>query len=1060
MSSSTIVIDPDDGHTADEVRYRRLLNGMAEGVVETTPSGEFITTNDAFAVMLGYESSEDLMAGVANAVDLYANSTRRNVEVRRVVDEPGGVAEVEFRDKSGNPVWIRARSTLQYSPSGEVISIQAICEDITLSRRTDLQLAAIVDGSSDAIIGATTAGIVTSWNRAAERLFGFAADEIIGRSVALFAPADRAVEQAQMRERLTAGGAQESLETVRCRKDGSLVEVWINASTAIDPDGNVVGLSVIARDNTERRRALLALQASEQRLADAQRTAHIGSFEFDVVTGELTWSDEYYRILGLDLSVEPSIGLFRAMVHPDDLAKVEAVWADATKRGVAFDTEVRIVRVDSAVRYVRCRAIPEFADDGAVLTVCGTMMDDTERAEIERMRRAAETRFEIGFEQSAIGATIAGLDGLPTRVNPAMCTLLGRPESELIGHRGEEYEHPDQLPSKLISLALLTAGRDTFADERRYLRPDGSSVWASVHITLVRDESGEPQYYFAQFEDITERKRTELELFRNEERYRGLIESQQELIIRVDRADRCTFANDAYCAKFGFDRDAILGTSNVSSVVHPDDLVAARQALQSLDRPPYRSYVELRTFAVDGERWVGWEECAIRDAAGEVVEFQLVGRDIDDRKRAEAELTRRTHELEQAATMLDALSERVNRFRVSDHTIVYCNAAWATQYNVEPAVAIGRTLDEYLSDDELDGLHSQLALLGPDSPTLVDSVARAVHNAPGTWLEWADRYLTGPDGAVVLSVGRDVTGRHDAELKLAESEARFRDLADKSADVVWRFLIQPSPHFDYMSPSVENILGYPPSYFLEDFTRMLDIVDQAGNTTIERALRGEQILERFDFRFRHANGSIVVAETRTSAITGGVQGVSRDVTELRLLQETTAALALHDPLTGLANRRLFIELLDAYLARTERSGLSLAVAFVDLDDFKSVNDAFGHDVGDLVLCETARRLQSIVRGADTVARLGGDEFVVVYEPNDVNAHNLTRRIDQSLSQPLNVSPTIVLSCQASIGISNTSTVGYNSAALLAAADAAMYKVKRARQSVRDAQGRLHPTSVS
>lgn len=102
MSSSTIVIDPDDGHTADEVRYRRLLNGMAEGVVETTPSGEFITTNDAFAVMLGCESSEDLMAGVANAVDLYANSTRRNVEVRRVVDELGGVAEVEFRDKSGN----------------------------------------------------------------------------------------------------------------------------------------------------------------------------------------------------------------------------------------------------------------------------------------------------------------------------------------------------------------------------------------------------------------------------------------------------------------------------------------------------------------------------------------------------------------------------------------------------------------------------------------------------------------------------------------------------------------------------------------------------------------------------------------------------------------------------------------------------------------------------------------------------------------------------------------------------------------------------------------------
>jgi diguanylate cyclase (GGDEF)-like protein/PAS domain S-box-containing protein len=421
---------------------------------------------------------------------------------------------------------------------------------------------------------------------------------------------------------------------------------------------------------------------------------------------------------------------------------------------------------------------------------------------------------------------------------------------------------------------------------------------------------------------------------------------------------------------------------------------------------------------------------------------------VADARRLTHALGDQRVELEQAAGMLDALPERVNRYRVSDHVITYCNTAWATQYEVERAAAVGRPLEEFLCDDELDGLDAQLALLGPDNPILIDSVARAVPNAPGQWVEWVDRYMTDPDGPQVLSVGRDVTERRDAEIRLAESEQRFRDLADNSADVVWRFLREPSPHFDYMSPSVENILGYPPSYFLGDFTRMLDIVSDDDRTAITNALHEDRVLARFDFHFRHANGAIVVGETRTTEIRGGLQGVSRDVTELRQLQDSMAALALHDPLTGLANRRLLTELLDADLARTERDGLPLAVAFLDLDGFKNVNDTHGHDAGDLVLCETARRLLTIVREADTVARVGGDEFVIVFQPNDANSNKLIARLDQGLSEPIHISATTMVTCPASTGIADTRTVGYNGAALLAAADDAMYDAKQSRRVTR------------
>jgi diguanylate cyclase (GGDEF)-like protein len=227
---------------------------------------------------------------------------------------------------------------------------------------------------------------------------------------------------------------------------------------------------------------------------------------------------------------------------------------------------------------------------------------------------------------------------------------------------------------------------------------------------------------------------------------------------------------------------------------------------------------------------------------------------------------------------------------------------------------------------------------------------------------------------------------------------------------------------------------------------MLDILDYVGRLAIGRAIAGEQILERFDFHFRHANGSIVVGETQTTMLPGGLQGVSRDVTELRSLQADLADLALHDPLTGLANRRLYDELLGAELARKQRSGQPLAIAFVDLDGFKAVNDTHGHDAGDFVLCETARRLVSTMRRADLVARLGGDEFVIVFEPNESNSIDLIARIDHALSAPIDITPTVAVYCPGSIGIGDTRTVGYDPDELLAAADDAMYEMKRARRA--------------
>lgn len=402
-----------------------------------------------------------------------------------------------------------------------------------------------------------------------------------------------------------------------------------------------------------------------------------------------------------------------------------------------------------------------------------------------------------------------------------------------------------------------------------------------------------------------------------------------------------------------------------------------------------------------------------------------------------------------AAEVLDMMPERVIRFNVPSLLVSYCNMAWAAGHDLSPPEVIGHRMEEFLSAAELVGLEFQLARLGPDNPILPDDVARPAPNKAGKWVEWIDRYLWGPDGAEVIAVGRDVTERHIAELSLAESEARFRNLADSSADVVWRFLLDPHPHFDYMSPAVEHIIGYPPSVFLDDFSKFIDLLDDDGKAWIERAFLGDAPIDHFDLRYRHKDGSIVVGEMHATRIHHGLQGVSRDVTELRALQAELTALALRDPLTGLANRRLFNELLEAGLARTERTGDPLAVAYLDLDGLKHINDTFGHDAGDIVLRETARRLLSIVRGADGVARIGGDEFVVLYEPNQANSDGLIERIDTILSAPIDIGDAGEVCCRASIGRADTNAVPRDAAGLLAAADADMYAVKRARRSLRE-----------
>lgn len=246
--------------------------------------------------------------------------------------------------------------------------------------------------------------------------------------------------------------------------------------------------------------------------------------------------------------------------------------------------------------------------------------------------------------------------------------------------------------------------------------------------------------------------------------------------------------------------------------------------------------------------------------------------------------------------------------------------------------------------------------------------------------------------------------------------------------------------FTTLNPAWERTLGWSREELLgsrtDDLVHRLDL----GSAPKLSTLRGDPSADvvEFENRYRCKDGSYRRLEWRARLVDGTWYAVARDVTKsrLHLLQ------AARDPLTGLPNRTTAIERLNAAISRLERQPGLVGVLFVDLDDFKLVNDARGHEVGDRFLCAAATRLLDSVRAVDAVARFGGDEFVVLIEDAATipDVTQVARRVVDALARPLTISR-MQLRIGASVGVATTASPGTRSASLLREADLAMYQAK-------------------
>jgi diguanylate cyclase (GGDEF)-like protein/PAS domain S-box-containing protein len=292
------------------------------------------------------------------------------------------------------------------------------------------------------------------------------------------------------------------------------------------------------------------------------------------------------------------------------------------------------------------------------------------------------------------------------------------------------------------------------------------------------------------------------------------------------------------------------------------------------------------------------------------------------------------------------------------------------------------------------------------------------------------------------------TLRRNSDRALAESETRFFSLVQHSTDLIT--IIDGADVIRYLSPAIERVFGHSAATLEGTALRELLHPDDVATMLafLSDAVKPAHRVGTSHWRVRHANGEWCRVETVAVNLiddptVAGVVLTTRDVTHRVALEEQLVHRAFHDELTGLANRALFTNRVEQALLRASRSAERTAVLFLDLDDFKEINDSLGHAAGDSLLTQGAARLRACLRAGDTAARLGGDEFAVLLEgcqPSGDDAMYVADRISKSFARPFVLEDREVFST-ASIGVvvSSGTEAGDD---LLRNADLAMYLAKK------------------
>ena len=518
-----------------------------------------------------------------------------------------------------------------------------------LALETTSRLATIVESSDDAIIGKTLEGVITNWNKGAEKLYGYSAGEVLGQPISVLAPPERAEEVTQILARLKRGERLEHFESVRVRKDGSLVDVSLSIFPLTDSRGEVTGIASIARDVTERKRADQELHESEERYRSLVEAAPDVIYTVSAEDGSLTSLNPAFETLTGWSRAEWLGKPFVGMVHPDDLPVAVERFQKALRGEMHPPRELRVL-CKSGEYLVGEFTSTQQVKDGKVVGQLAIARDITDR------KRAEEALIEERYLLHTL------MDNLPdavyfkdreshfTRINKADVKLFGLSgPAQAVGKTDFDFfttEHAQEAYND--EQQIIRTGQPVVGKEEMETWPDGHVTWASTTKMPLRDAKGNIIGTFGVSRDVTERKRAEGELRASETRYRRLFEAARDGIFILD-ADSWEIrdVNPFLLNLLGFSRAELLGRK-LWEIGPLRDVLLSKVDFEELQTREFIRYENLPLETREGKH-VEVEFVSNVYISGDRKVIQCNIRDITERKRAEAEHVRLVTAIEQSA---------------------------------------------------------------------------------------------------------------------------------------------------------------------------------------------------------------------------------------------------------------------------------------------------------------------------------------------------------------------------------------------------------------------------
>ncbi|HLW65486.1 MAG TPA: PAS domain S-box protein [Gemmataceae bacterium] len=646
---------------------RITMASMGDAVITTDANGGVLSLNPVAVALTGWAEKEAIGQPLDTVFHIVNEQTRRSVEnpALRALKEgktTGLANHTILIARDGSEYCIDDSAAPIRDGKGNVSGVVLIFRDVTERRHSERSaqfLAAIVESSNDAIIGKDTNGMITSWNQAAERIFGYSAKEAVGRSIAMLAPPDRADEMPAILERIKRGEKVHPFDTVRQAKDGRLVPISLTVSPIRNEEGAIIGASKIVRDISERKRAEADLHEERNRLhatltgigdgvvvTDASGRVILMNPVGETLTG---WKEE---AIG-----RPLEDVFR-IVNEETRNSVENPVHRVLREGiiVGLANHTVLIGKDGVERPIEDSAAPVRGHDGAVIGVVLVFRDASEHRASEVAMQRQQEILKLVHQIGKVGHWEWNSISDENKWSPEIEALYGLPPGAFGGTYAAwaRLLHPDDLPKadEDVRRALET-GR--YFSEFRVIWPDGSVHWLEARAEVFNDGQGKPVRIMGVNMDITKRKEQEVALRAAKQELEIVTNAMSAPVTRCSRDFKYLWVNKPYAAWQG---------RTVAEIV--DQPIAAIIGAQAFDelRPQFEQvlaghvvrYEEQIHFEPIGARWINAVYTPVFDSSGAVDGWVAVVIDITERKQMEEALR---HSEQRWHTMAEALPNLV-----------------------------------------------------------------------------------------------------------------------------------------------------------------------------------------------------------------------------------------------------------------------------------------------------------------------------------------------------------------------------------------------------------------